>query len=158
MAVQFSNGDPTQLDLAGTDTAADIGTREGLLSIGLVIAALLAAAAAVAVWLDSRRTNRQRPDAGVATHAEPERQAAAGSAVADPAAGTDIAVDAGQVHSESLTELSFGQADWSAEAPAAIGTMRTGQGSSSVDLVFPFASSLADSLHDELFTHRTVYS
>ncbi len=29
---------------------------------------------------------------------------------------------------------------------------------SSVDLSFPFSASLADSLHDELFTHRAVRS
>ena len=32
------------------------------------------------------------------------------------------------------------------------------RGLSSVDLSFPFTASLADSLHDELFTHRAVRS
>jgi hypothetical protein len=38
---------------------------------------------------------------------------------------------------------------------------RVGRGDrelSTVDLVFPFTASLADCLHDELFTHRTVWS
>ncbi|MET0967211.1 MAG: hypothetical protein ABWZ02_12470, partial [Nakamurella sp.] len=178
LAVQYPSGEPTQLSLAGTDAVDDRGTSDQLLPIGLLIAALLAVAAGVAVWLDSRRGNRQPAHRGVRRNSirdddvhsadrsggdtsgddtsggdqaltGPKRPRATGSAALAQAQIEEVWPD--------LASLGFGETDWPVELPATA-TARAGQHPVAVDLVFPFTSSLADSLHDELFTHRRVYS
>lgn len=157
LAVQYPDGDPTQLSLAGTD-AVDLGTGDRLLPIGLLIAALLALGAVLAVWLDSRRGHRRPAHSaargegirgGTQARIEPEQLPVAGSVPLPSAQVDDIR--------PTLADLGDGETDWSAEWPKSGDTARR-QDDDSVDLVFPFNSSLADSLHDELFTHRSVYS
>jgi hypothetical protein len=155
LAVQYADGDPTQLSLAGTDALDDAGTSDRLLPIGLLIAALLAVAAGVAVWLDSRRGNRRPAHSGtqggdVQAPTESEQFPAAGSPALQPPQVDDDWPD--------LASLGLGDTAWPAELPVDDAASRTGQYPAAVDLVFPFTSSLADSLHDELFTHRSVYS
>ncbi len=156
LTVQYPDGDPTQLSLA--DAVDDEGTAGRLLPIGLLIAALLAVAAGVAVWLDGRRGSR-RP-AHSAIRGEGIRGGAA-QATTDPeqSAAAELAWPPAQLDDDgpSLAGLGFGEADWPAEMPQAGDTPRR-QDAGALDLVFPFTSSLAESLHDELFTHRSVYN
>jgi hypothetical protein len=160
LSVQYTEGDPTQLSLAGTGAGGDSGTGGRLLPIGLVIAGLLAIAAGLAVWLDSRRGNRRPAHRGLRSdngqpNTEPEQ-----SAAASPSMAGQVTWDQAELDDDwpSLAGLGFAEADWHVEPPTAVDTGPAGRGFADVDLVFPSASSLADSLHDELFTHRSVYS
>src|SRR6478609_5999252 len=56
LQVQFVPGDPTQVVLAGNESATDFLTGDGL-PFGLGIAALLAVGATLAIWFDARRAN-----------------------------------------------------------------------------------------------------
>jgi hypothetical protein len=173
LGVQYPSGEPTQLSLAGTDAADDRGTGDQLLPIGLLIAALLAVAAGVAVWLDSRRGNRRPAHRGIRRNSLRDDEVRAGdTSVGDgpggaqasarperlPAAGPPALTQA-QIDDlwPDLAGLGVGDTDGPVELPATEAP-RTGQNAAAVDLVFPYTSSLADSLHDELFTHRSVYS
>ena len=214
VAVQYLAGDPTRVSPAGTDAATGPFTDGRLLPYGLGIVALLAIGAALAVWIDSRRSRRAAGAMGQtpAHHhkADPEDTApadpadkqtpaigAADEAVVEPRPGrharqdVDLDDDGGAAigaeapapatattHTEQLPS---GEPDLGADgrhgpltaiqvlpptgwprrtepwSDLAGGPSRAaGQQLSSVDLVFPVTSSLAASLHDELFTHRSV--
>lgn len=140
LVVQYSLQDPTQVSLAGT-TTADPALDQS--PFGILLAGLLVVGAAVAVGVVRRRSPR-----GV-TAAVPSALAA-GAALGGPtpppggrharAEGTDTDPD---------DEHPVGSTPPSTVAPTAVQ-------SPAVDLVFPFASTLAASLRDELFTHRSV--
>lgn len=145
VAVQFPVGDPAQASLAGSGAGNDTTSGTGLLPYGIAIALLLAVAAAVVVWIDGRR-RAGRPVrnpmhevvdsddsliAGPWSTAVAPQQVSVGSG--RHARPEDDPIGVGGHHREDLD-----------------------RGLTSVDLVFPSSASLAASLHDELFTHRTV--
>lgn len=73
LAVDYTDGDPGRVTLAAVDTSDDDGTQ--LLPLGVVLAASLGVAAAVAVVRDGRRRRESDPDAVRAAggrHARPD--------------------------------------------------------------------------------------
>lgn len=130
LAVQYVAADPARVVLAGATPTAG----PGLLPLGVAIAVLLALGAGLAVWIDSRRPpTRHRAD-GTGRHLVDQEIP---DLPADPPA-----VD--PVH----------RPDGAAKNRTTVGA--AGRRQASVDLIFPFSSTLAASLHDELFTHRSV--
>jgi hypothetical protein len=209
LVVQFPASDPTQVSLLGS-AAADTVTGGRLLPYGLLLAALLAAGAAAAVWVDARRSRRARAFAAVhvvdtentpQTEA-PEADASETSWSADPfgALGETMLLPPTELHGlgephgpsaprgraeshrpsgrHARPETDWGEGNSpdpaSAASPRLLVTPQpitaiepdeifdrapsVDRALSTVDLAFPFTASLADSLHDELFTHRTVWS
>ncbi len=228
IAVQFAASDPTRVTLLG-NPVDETATAGRLLPYGLMLAALLAAGAAAAVFLDARRSRRARAvpqvvdlesgrsESGTAdTGSADGGSADAGSSVADSSVADSSVADSSGAGSSAA-----GDNTWSSFAVGSVGetmllpaTDSAGRGDavrpagrharpdpdrgdrrstrdspssllvltsqdpgaaiesgdpgrqqgsgdwelSSVDLSFPFTASLADSLHDELFTHRTVWS
>lgn len=162
LTVGYPVGDPAAAWISGAESSADDSEpANGLLPIGLGVAALLGVCAVLAVWLDGRRTRRDTSN----RHAPAAHQEVDTDEVASPVAGFASASVQGDLIAlvGEDPELSAGRhalpepveltppAQYS--APAANVVDRR---ASSADLVFPFTSSLAASLHDELFTHRSV--
>lgn len=185
LAVLHPAGDPTQVTLASQERGGDSATDARLLPYGLGAAGLLGACAALAVWLDGRR-GRQAPRRWRAARgrrglpmAQDKRDEALTRQVAVPAAETTaelLAIDqdrpAGRharpdadEHALAPVPEGFGPHRFPGR-PAVVAVPAVadpplegrpgGRPLSSVDLVYPFTSSLAASLHDELFTHRSV--
>jgi hypothetical protein len=208
IAVQFAASDPTRVTFLGNPVDGTATTGR-LLPYGLMLAVLLAAGAAAAVFHDARRSRRARASAQ-ADEMEPaprEPGTIEPGATAANSSGVD-SVEDGESTWSTTTFRAFGEtmvlpaADSPArvdssrpvgrharrdpdpgngstlENPAPLLVMVTAQAAgaasemgepvdrvvsgerelSSVDLSFPYTASLADSLHDELFTHRTVWS
>ena len=141
LMVQYPVDDPTQVALAGT-TTADAGLEQS--PLGIIVAGLLALAGAAAVWFARRRTPGGdgvvlTPPAAVgdgSDHLVGGRHARLDAVDTDPAADSAPSRAASSVATEHV-----------GSGPVQLPT---------VDLVFPFASSLAASLRDELFTHRSL--
>jgi hypothetical protein len=139
LSVQFATSDPAVVVLAGAPTEG-----AALLPLGVAIAALLALGAGLAVWIDSRRRpSRHRAGATGRHLVDHETQ----DPTADPAP-------------ERGSDLPIGVGDHPGGDAGDRGTALTvaGRRQPAVELSFPFSSTLAASLHDELFTHRTVSS
>jgi len=189
LQVQFVPGDPTQVVLAGNESATDFLTGDGL-PFALWIAVLLALGAALAIWLDARRVNgwssvvglrraaghawRRRP-AGL--DATPRRAGSHEVVDADESIDADRVVDADYRLAAAQPALVWGLRSGAptGDGPVVLPVPRTGRHAlpelpemvamdrvddpdpslSSVDLTFPYSSSLAACLHDELFTHRS---
>lgn len=183
LAVRYQADDPAGAWIASQDPRGDVSTGDGLLPVGLGIAAMLGVLAGLAVWLDSRRSRRAR-NAGrpIAAHEVRDETALTADDRSVLTAGHPLP-DADRLEAASpVPELLDAdpapvptpQAGLVDTAPLAVVGRPTGRhavpdpielaplpavGSddrrpSSVDLAFPFSSSLAASLHDELFTHR----
>jgi hypothetical protein len=138
LQVQFVPGDPTQVVLAGNESATDFLTGDGL-PFGLGIAALLAVGAALAIWFDARRAN--------AGQSALVRALRSGSPTGDDELMVPL----------PLSVPRFGR-HARAELPEPVGIDRVDDpepSPSTVDVTFPYSSSLAACLHDELFTHRS---
>jgi hypothetical protein len=176
LAVLFPAGDPTGATLVGGDAADEATSGTGLLPYGIAAALLLAAAAAVVMWITGRRRQAGRPEwdpmhqvvvtgdsAGLlpwstitarrqvtrGRHARPEDDT--GDGLGEDATRRMPPVRAmatATVGAASIGAASIGAAGGSVQG--------FGRGLSTADLVFPSRASLAASLHDELFTHRTV--
>ena len=144
LSVQFATADPARVVLAGTAPVSGAG----LLPLGVAIAALLALGAGLAVWVDSRRRPNRHRAVGTGRHLVDHESL---DATADPTS------DRTPVPADEPTE---GGPDPLAEDAGDRVTVLAviGRRQSSVDLAFPFSSTLAASLHDELFTHRSVSS
>lgn len=217
LVVQFPPSDPTQVSLVG-DPDADAVAGPRLLPYGLALAALLAIGAAVAVWIDARRSRRRSVGHLLAGHQESDGQdspvvpletgtrnsrggRAMGTAagrheslgVSDSAGAQigEVPTDRPAVVGESARadpEVSSSTMvqpvvsrdptgrharpdpaddwpDWASPLPhlrESADRLTAGDDSAdhtarrltSVDMAFPCTASLADSLHDELFTHR----
>jgi len=158
LAVRYPVSDPAEAWIANQDPRGDAATDGPLLPIGLGIAALLGLLAVLAVWLDGRRSGRSRAPRPPAAHEEHDENT--------PEPYDPLVVPRTDLQSQAPRPV----------APAMEPQQRAGRHSlpepveivvpadtytedrrlSSVDLVFPFTSSLAASLHDELFTHRGV--
>jgi hypothetical protein len=135
LQVQFVPDDPTQVVLAGNESATDFLTGDGL-PFGLGIAAVLAVGAALAIWVDARRANGWSSAAQSALVRLPRSGRPTGEDGLVPRSGR-----------HALPEL-----------PEIVGIDRVDSPDpsvSTVDLTFPYSSSLAACLHDELFTHRS---
>lgn len=152
LAVQFPVGDPTQVSLLGGPVDETV-TGGRLLPYGLGLAALLALGAAAAVWVDGRRGRRTRASTPLSDNVDPD---SFGAGVPD---GTmlPLAADSADLV-ESVPRPVGRHAHPDDLAPAVDREPPADRELSSVDLSFPFTASLADCLHDELFTHRTVWS
>ncbi|MGS0688302.1 hypothetical protein ACVBEQ_24610 [Nakamurella sp. GG22] len=147
LSVQFASTDPARVVLAGTAPAAGAG----LLPLGVAIAALLALGAGLAVWIDSRRRPRHRA-VGTARHLmDHETIDTAGDPAADPE--PEPVVESASARPAGAGDRPDEEAGDRVAALAVAGRRRAG-----VELNFPFSSTLAASLHDELFTHRSVSS
>lgn len=137
LAVQFPTADRARVVLAGTAPAAG----DGLLPLGVAIAALLALGAGLAVWIDSRRRPNQHRAARTGRHLA-ERE------MLDLT--TDPAPEPAFVESPGTRDLPNGETEDRVTVLAVAGRR---QAAADLD---SFSSTLAASLHDELFTHRSV--
>lgn len=144
LSVQFATADPARVVLAGTAPAA--GT--GLLPLGVAIVALLALGAGLAVWIDSRRRPNRHRAGGTGRHLVDHENL---DPAVDPAPGP--VVESGSDRGAGAANHPTGTAG--DRVPVLAAAERR---PAAVELSFPFSSTLAASLHDELFTHRTVSS
>ena len=173
LAVQYSIQDPTQVSLAGTSSATDSGLEQS--PIGIAIAGLLAIGVAIAIWIDSRRFRRpsgvvdQRSGGSSSSPSvaplvgESGGEQSVGTVektptVPGPAAGRHASNDEPDIGDTADGETAVDDTAF-VDTPAV--STRTpehpaGRPLPNADLVFPFASTLAASLRDELFTHRGV--
>ncbi len=146
LSVQFASTDPARVVLAGTAPSAGAG----LLPLGVAIAALLALGAGLAVWIDSRRRPNRHRAVGTARHlVDHEIVDAAGDFAADPAPERVV-----ELVSACPSGAGDRPDDETGDRVAVLAV--AGRRRSAVELNFPFSSTLAASLHDELFTHRSV--
>lgn len=126
VAVEYSTADPGRVVPAAVTAGSDDATGR-LLPLGLMLAALLGVAAVAAVVRDARRP---RP---------------AGTAPAGSGGGTGRGRHARPDEDEPAPIAA-------APVPEPTAAVR----GSDLDLLFPPAERLRDSLHDELFTHRSA--
>jgi hypothetical protein len=145
LVVQYPLQDPTQVSLAGTTTADPVLDQS---PFGILLAGLLVVGAAVAVGVARRRSQ------GVPTAAVPAA-AVLTAAVAGVVSGGPTRPPGGRhARADSTDTEPDGEPPAGGTPPGPFPPMV--DQSPTVDLVFPFASSLAASLRDELFTHRSL--
>lgn len=151
LAVSYPAGDPAAAWMADQDSTDD--TPIGLLPIGLVVAALLGVCGVFAVWFDGRRQRRRAVSDVPAAHGAAEYESM--TEVFDVGMAP-IPNDTVELMRDEPQQPSGRHALPEPVEDSAPVVVRDDRRLSSVDLAFPFTSSLAASLHDELFTHRSV--
>lgn len=152
LAVSYPAGDPAAAWMADQDSTDD--TPIGLLPIGLVVAALLGVCGVFAVWFDGRRQRRRAVSDVPAAHGAAESESM--TEVFDVGMAPMPDDTAELMRDEPVQPSGRHALPEPVEDSAPVVVVRDDRRLSSVDLAFPFTSSLAASLHDELFTHRSV--
>ena len=141
LAVSYTAGDPA--------TPSPIGSKP----VGLGVAALLGVCGVFAVWVDGRRQRRRAVSDVPAAHgaAEYEPMTEVFDVAVAPVPDNSVQL----MHDEPVQPTGRHALPDPVQDSAPV-VVRDDRRLSSVDLAFPFTSSLAASLHDELFTHRSV--
>ena len=152
LAVSYAAGDPAAAWVADQDSTDD--TPTGLLPIGLGMAALLGVCGVFAVWFDGRRQRRRAVSDVPAAHGAAEYESM--TEVFDVGSGARARTTPSELMRDQPEQPSGRHALPDPVQDSAPVVVRDDRRLSSVDLAFPFTSSLAASLHDELFTHRSV--